>query len=984
MVAGGTGTPRKKENERDCTALRVLRTRSKSAEMVNVRNALIRCCVINVCMIYLRNGIFLEVHCMKKPILFIACIGIATLLGCPEEPADVVVDTTAPALSIQIGSVSVSDGQVLFSLTNPNNEVVEGRISVEPAPPSRAIYTVDGSVIEGDARISLASADSDGATKQVQITRLNNGTEYTITVTTFDTAGNARSVTDTTSQTPGIGYICTNGVATGGIAAAAETERCTSCAAGYVLSGTADAEGTVCAPHYICTNGVATGGIAATENIERCTSCAAGYALSGTADAEGTVCAPHYICTNGVATGGIAATAETERCTSCAAGYALGGTADAEGTVCLARVYTCENGSPIPGQPTTTSSQGCATCENGHYLSAEPGAGAACIENAYACENGSPIPGVPTNNGEIGCATCNTGYQLSTIAAVGTTCLADAHGNTLMDATPVTDGSSTTGRINPGNDVDYFAIEIMDTGTLTTFTTGSLDTFGRLYDSRGRLLATENDGGDDANFLITHSITTAGTYYILVGSAGDDIGDYTLMVSVTNDDHGNRRADATTVTDGSSTIGRIDPSNDVDYFEIEITRATALTAFTTGSLDTIGKIFDSDGTQLATHNDISGVFNTNFLVAHSITAIGIYYIEVSSDLSDIGEYTLTVNLIDDDHGNGRMDATTVTDGSSTAGRIDPSIDVDYFKIAVMSTGTLTASTTGSLDTVGRIFDSSGIQVDLHNNIDFHGGNKNFLVAYDIMTTGTYYIEVESEGPATGDYTLMVDLIDDDQGDTPMNAAIVTDGSTTVGSIRSSSDVDYFKISVMGTTTLAAFTTGSTNTMGRILDSHGVEIATNDDIDGAGNRNFLVTYDIMTTGIYYIEVTSSESDTGNYILMVDLVDDDHGDAQIDATTVTDGSSIMGTIDPGDDVDYFAITVMGSGTLTASTTGSLDTIGKIFDNHGTLLAEHDDIDGSNNRNFLVTYDIMVAGTYYIEVASYLARTGEYTLAVDFDPE
>ena len=840
---------------------------------------------------------FLKHNDIKITTVFtIACIAIATLLiGCPIEPEP--IDTTPPALSIQIGDVSISNGQVSFSLTNPNNEVVEGRISVEPAPPPDAIYMVDGSVIENDARVSLASADSDGATKQVQITQLNNGTEYTITITTLDTAGNAQSVTGTTSQTPGVEYICTNGVATGGIAAAENTEQCNSCIAGYELSGAADTEG----------------------------------------------------------------------------------------TVCLARVYTCENGSPIPGQPTAISSQGCATCDNGHYLSAEPGAGAACIENAYSCQNGTPIPGVPANNGEVGCATCNSGYRLSTIAAVGTTCRADAHGNTRMDATPVTDGSSTTGRIDPGNDVDYFAIEILDTGTLTTFTTGSLNTFGRIYDNRGRLLATESDGGDDANFLIVHSINKAGTYYILVGSTGDNSGDYTLMVSVTHDDHGNTPMNATIVTDGSSTTGRIDPGNDVDYFEIEVTRATALAAFTTGSLDTIGKIYNNSGREIVSNNDFRGGFNTNFLVTHSITTLGTYYIEVSSDLTDTGEYTLTVQFIDDDHGDTRADATLVTDGSSTMGRIDPSNDVDYFEIMVTGTGTLTASTAGSLDTAGRIFDNSGIQLDSHDDIDFHGGNKNFLVAYDIMTPGTYYITVRSKGPATGDYTLMVELIDDDHGDTPMDAAIVTDESTTVGSIRSSSDVDYFKISVMGTTTLAAFTTGSTNTMGRILDMHGVALATNDDIDRAGNRNFLVTYDIVTAGTYYIEVTSSESDTGNYILFIDLVDDDYGDTPMDATIVTDGSSIMGTIYPGNDVDYFAITVTGGGTLTASTTGSLDTIGTIFDNHGTQLANNDDTDfGSDNRNFLVTYDIMVAGTYYIEVASYLARTGNYTLTVDFDPE
>ena len=1202
---------------------------------------------------------FLKHNDIKTTVVFtIVCIAIATLLiGCPIEPEP--IDTTPPALSIQISDVSISNGQVSFSLTNPNNEVVEGRISVDPAPPSDAIYMVDGSVIENDARVSLASADSAGATKQVQITQLNNGTEYTITITTLDTAGNAQSVTGTTSQTPGVEYICTNGMATGGIAAAENSERCTSCAAGYDLSGAADAEGTVCAPNYICTNGMATGGIAAAENSERCTSCAAGYDLSGAADAVGTVCTPNYICTNGVATSGIAAAENSERCTSCAAGYDLSGAADAvgtvcapnyictngvatagiaaaenserctsctagydlsgaadaEGTVCLARIYTCENGTPIPGRPTTISSQGCATCGNGYYLSAAPGAGATCIENAYSCQNGTPIPGAPLNNGAAGCATCNIGYRLSTTAGAGTTCRADVHGNALMDATAitlnarisgrinttsdidvfsfsvdsgrafrvyttgstdtdgtvrlsadsaeivatddnngtntnfdisvinsvarsqlyyvevrgseignyelvveeilsngsdlviasasisaasvqigdsttilavvenagtglsvattlryylstdmiintgdrqldtdiipallpngmstadyeitidtsmlgtfyvgacvdavagetnnsnncsdgillnstddhgntradatvVTDGSSTTGSIELGDDVDYFEIEITRTTALTVFTTGSTDTVGTIFDNSGAQLATHGDigpTGDNRNFLIAYDITTVGTYYIEVSSFGISTGDYTLMVDLTDDDHGNTPMDATSIMDGSSTTGRIELGDDVDYFEISVASSTTLSTSTTGSLDTVGRIFDNSGTQLAFHDDVLGrsdPTNFNFVITYDITAAGTYYIEVSSHSTNVGDYTLMVDLIDDDHGNTRMGATPVIDGSSTTGTIASDSDVDYFAIMITSSTTLTASTIGSLDTIGRLLDNSG----RHLASDHDGGrHENFFVASDITTAGTYYIEVSGSGTSTGDYTLMVDLVDDDHGNTRTDATPVMDDSSTTGRIASASDVDYFAISVTNGTTLTASTTGSVNTVGRLLDGNGLQLITHDDIDAiGGNRNFLFTYSITTVGTYYIEVSSRTAHTAEYTLAVDLFDDDHGNTRTDATPVIDGSSTTGTIEPGNDVDYFAISVTGNGTLTASTTGSLDTIGRIFDSSGVQLADADDIDRDSNLNFLVTYDITAAGTYYIEVSSYLFLIGDYTLMVDF---
>jgi len=95
-------------------------------------------------------------------------------------------------------------------------------------------------------------------------------------------------------------------------------------------------------------------------------------------------------------------------------------------------------------------------------------------------------------------------------------------------------------------------------------------------------------------------------------------------------------------------------------------------------------------------------------------------------------------------------ATPVDLGSSTDGSLSER-DVDYFRVEMSSAGTLTAYTTGRVDTKGAILDSSGNILDRD---DDGGEGSNFRVSIS-ASAGTYYIRVEGWGSATGDYTLHV-------------------------------------------------------------------------------------------------------------------------------------------------------------------------------------------------------------------------------------
>ena len=78
------------------------------------------------------------------------------------------------------------------------------------------------------------------------------------------------------------------------------------------------------------------------------------------------------------------------------------------------------------------------------------------------------------------------------------------------------------------------------------------------------------------------------------------------------------------------------------------------------------------------------------------------------------------------------------------------------------------------------------------------------------------------------------------------------------------DVDYFRVEMSSAGTLTAYTTGSTDTEGAILDSSGTVLDRNS--DGGAGYNFGFPLPV-SAGTYYIEVEGWRSSTGDYTLHV---------------------------------------------------------------------------------------------------------------------
>jgi hypothetical protein len=571
----------------------------------------------------------------------------------------------------------------------------------------------------------------------------------------------------------------------------------------------------------------------------------------------------------------------------------------------------------------------------------------------------------------------------------------DDHGNNVGSATAIGTNSAVQGTINSGGDQDWFRVTLTAAGTLTVYTTGLTDTFGRLLDGNGVELAS-NDDAADTNFRISRTVS-AGTYYIAVRHYSDaGTGAYGLraeFVATTSspgtDDHGNSVGSATAIGTNSAVQGTINSGGDQDWFRVTLTAAGTLTVYTTGSTDTFGRLLDGNGVELANNDDAA---DTNFRISRSVSA-GTYYIVVRhySD-AGTGAYGLRADFVatpanpgTDDHGNNVGSATAIGTNSAVQGTINSGGDQDWFRVTLTAAGTLTVYTTGSTDTFGRLLDGNG--VELANNDD--AADTNFRISRTV-SAGTYYIVVRHYSDAgTGVYGLRADFVatpanpgSDDHGNSVGSATAIGTNSAVQGTINSGGDQDWFRVTLTAAGTLTVYTTGLTDTFGRLLDGNGVELASNDD---AADTNFRISRTV-SAGTYYIAVRHySLTGIGRYGLRADFGvlttnpgTDDHGNSVGSATAIGTNSAVQGTINVGGDHDYFRVTLTAAGTLTAYTTGSTDTFGRLLDGNGVELANNDD---AADTNFRINRTVS-AGTYYVAVSHYdPSGTGAYSLRADY---
>ena len=162
------------------------------------------------------------------------------------------------------------------------------------------------------------------------------------------------------------------------------------------------------------------------------------------------------------------------------------------------------------------------------------------------------------------------------------------------------------------------------------------------------------------------------------------------------DDHGDTFATATNLPLGSSVAGRIDPADDLDVFRLDLSRRSGSTdvwIYTTGDLDTVGGLFDSNANLVVLqwqrpHRRLRSAnfryLGTNFHLRWVLPR-GVYYVAVRSHRDrttgerPTGDYRVHAQAATDP-GSTIGTATRLNVNSLAPGTIDSARDSDYFRI----------------------------------------------------------------------------------------------------------------------------------------------------------------------------------------------------------------------------------------------------------------------------------------------------------------
>ena len=602
----------------------------------------------------------------------------------------------------------------------------------------------------------------------------------------------------------------------------------------------------------------------------------------------------------------------------------------------------------------------------------------------------------------------------------------DDHPDTSGDNTVIAVGGPWQGGVIgvPG-DIDRFRVELSAGVSYRFELSPGSKSFQyseiALLNSEGSTIATDSGGGKNGPTEISYTAPVTGTYYLDARASSNGTGPYTVRATqtsttpvtpepdpVTSDDY--PAAGSTTgvvVPNGASAQGVLERAGDVDYFKV-VLEANAAYTFTlqgSGALqDTFLRLRADDDRLLAYDDDGAGTKNGGSRISFTAPASGTYYLDVSSDVSQRGGYTLQavrtstpVTPQPDPRPNDDYPATNNTtgvvqpNGAAAQGVLERVGDVDYFKVMLEANAAYTFSLQGSgalQDTFLRLRAEDGrvLATDDDGSGTKNGASK---ISFTAPATGAYYIDVSSDVDQIGAYSLVAAR--DDFPASPATSGLVTvNGEATRGVLETPRDADWLRIDLRGGVLYQLGVEGAAGNPGGAAASPGISLRTAD--GNALNNGSKAGVEQLTVlapadGAYYVAVAArDQTSTGAYAVKATLAPDDHPSSTATTGVVqVNGGATTGRIDAPMDTDYFKVQLVAGTRYNFALagmegTGSLvNTYLRLRDPAGTELASNNDAPGgSKNSSSGLSFQAPASGAYYLEASGLGGEVGGYKLS------
>jgi hypothetical protein len=528
-------------------------------------------------------------------------------------------------------------------------------------------------------------------------------------------------------------------------------------------------------------------------------------------------------------------------------------------------------------------------------------------------------------------------------------------------------------------------LQIGDIVTITTeVISGNLDTTLALLDPTGRTIAVNDDRGDGTyNSQITHTAVRRGTFVIVVSRYDSSTsGEYRITV-VYGAPAAQPAAQTSTSGGAADTLeatGRIDNRTPAETYTLDLVRGqtvTITTQATSGNLDTTLALYDPNGTEVASNDDITRG-NLNSQIIYVAQMDGTYTVEVSRyDNTSSGDYRIEVAI---SAASGQPVAQTggvEVETLEAEGSLDDTYQSESYEIDLDRGERITITTqatSGNLDTVLFLYDPNGDQVA--TNDDIERGNLNSQIVYTALVGGTFTIEVTRyDETSRGDYRITVDIERVTTTSTGQTTPVTDEEQVFSGEgvINNANPRETWELPLEAGSIVVIDvfkTAGNLDTTVTLLAPNGQSVAFNDD-RGDGTFNSRITYEVPTSGTYTIVVERYDSSTsGDYDIVVTIdpnATPDFSFVNVEGNILAQGT---GTINRQSDVFRYEVPLTVGQSIYASveaTSGDLDTILSLFAPSGRLVAINDDR-GDGTLNSALAYTAETTGTYVFSVSRY----------------
>ena len=519
------------------------------------------------------------------------------------------------------------------------------------------------------------------------------------------------------------------------------------------------------------------------------------------------------------------------------------------------------------------------------------------------------------------------GYTLTSLGSQ-----ADDYAGTTAGATALEVGSSVSGKIQAGPDIDTFKLELQAGITYAL----SLDSGQQPYyhptyallDGSGKTIGEVAPG---AASLYTFTPTTSGSYYVNVAGYYQGNEAYTLSASLAVDDVGATAATAGSISVGKTVSGALEAGGgDRDWYGVALNAGTTYWFSLLGAAEGKGtlpsgfsgallRVLDANGNVLATSDKLDAFNATAAVLPFVPGSSGKYYIEISTRDRTAGTYQLQAQLgVHDDFGNDSAHATRLESGIVTPGTLELPADKDVFKFntAAGTTYAFKLVTTDHSVIPGfgaslSASDSSGAYLSLRQFSDIDGqplyvldpgaGGELNLSVFNNFFSGAaaprgYRLTALSYGP------------DDYSADTKTLAALSMNGQLQVR-FDSPADHDWIRVHLDAGRTYVFDLQGALSGHGSLnikdsgawmslLDERGLHVSSPRLLDsGEGRLSFIAT----SSGDYYLDVSARGAQPGSYTV---LVSDTTGDVSAPTVAaVTPGAGASGvSLTAGIDISF----------------------------------------------------------------------------------